>query len=72
MRLFEKEQGLTKGREAVGLACLGEGGVHSGLGQRRERHLAGVRRHCGAEREKEQKNQYLHQAKYGQIFHLSE
>ena len=43
--------GLTKRWEAVGLACLGEGRVHSGLDQRRKAHLTGVRRHRWTETE---------------------
>lgn len=57
--LLEKERALTKGWEAVGLAGLGEGGVHSGLGQRREGYLAGVGRHSRAERESATILQYI-------------
>jgi len=39
---------LTEGREAVGLAGLGEGGVHAGLGEGGECPLAAVGRHRGA------------------------
>lgn len=52
--MLEKKRGLTERREAVGLACLGEGGVNGGLSQRRKGHLTGVRRHGRAERVKEQ------------------
>lgn len=45
------KEGLTERWKAIGLACLGEGRVHSGLGHRREDHLAGVRRHCWTGRE---------------------
>lgn len=46
----EEEKGLTKWWQAVRLACLREGRVHSGLGQRRKGHLTGVRCHRWAER----------------------
>lgn len=51
-RLLGWERGPTKGWEAIGLARLGEGRVHGGLGQRRIGHLAGVRRHCRAKRKR--------------------